>query len=120
MVQDSCHRLILRGSGKWEALLPVLPFGIKVRVKNASMWKGSGPFPVVNLMLPGPHPWDPSYWSCAVGVGGGVVSTNQGPTQLPSIMQLRAHLLGALLLKPQQTTEAASLEHEVPNGMPCW
>lgn len=37
-----------------------------------------------------------------------------GPAWLPSLMQPKAHLLGALLLEAQQTMAAASLEPEVP------
>lgn len=48
-----------------------------------------------HLMLPGPCPWDPSYGSYTRWVAG----TKQGPTQLPTIMQLKTHVLRALLLK---------------------
>lgn len=64
-------------------------------------------------MLPGPCPWDPSYGSYTRCVAG----TKQGPTQLPTIMQLKAQLLRALLLKAQ-TVKAALLEPEVPTGVP--
>lgn len=40
--------------------------------------------------------------------------------QLLSIIQPKAELLRALLLKTQQTMEAASWEHEMPTGSPCW
>lgn len=45
---------------------------------------------------------------------------SRGLTQLPTIKKPRADLLRALLLKAQQTMEAASWEHEVPTGVPHW